>query len=27
LIDEYDKAILDNIDKTEIAVEVREELK
>jgi len=27
LIDEYDKAILDNINKTEIAVEVREELK
>ncbi len=27
LIDEYDKAILDNINKTEIAVELREELK
>ena len=27
LIDEYDKAILDNIDKTEIALELREELK
>jgi hypothetical protein len=27
LIDEYDKAILDNINKTEIALEVREELK
>jgi Holliday junction resolvase-like predicted endonuclease len=27
LIDEYDKPILDNIDKTDLAVEIREELK
>jgi hypothetical protein len=27
LIDEYDKPILDNIDKPELAIEIREELK